>query len=69
MFVCIYLSPTIPYVGLVGGLLTGQLLLETTPSAEFNLANEEGSFDLGEFTIFDIIDLPVCDIRNHDGRN
>lgn len=41
--------------GLVGGLLTGQLLLETSPSAEFNLVDPNGSFDLGNFDVFDII--------------
>ncbi|KAH8830921.1 hypothetical protein DL96DRAFT_983621 [Flagelloscypha sp. PMI_526] len=44
--------------GLVGGLLTSQFLPKTSPSAEFNLADTAGSFDLGEFTVFDIIDLP-----------
>jgi len=44
--------------GLVGGLITGRVLLETTSSAEFNLQDANGSFDLGAFDVFDIIDLP-----------
>ncbi|KAJ7150126.1 hypothetical protein C8R43DRAFT_1236303 [Mycena crocata] len=44
--------------GLVGGLLTGQLVPKTSPSAQFKLVDEAGSFDLGEFAVFDIIDLP-----------
>jgi len=44
--------------GLIGGLLTKQLLFKATSSAQFNLADANGSFDLGPFTVFDIIDLP-----------
>ncbi|KAJ7152543.1 hypothetical protein C8R46DRAFT_1357546 [Mycena filopes] len=45
--------------GLVGGLLTSQFVAKTSPSAQFNLADPAGSFDLGDFAVFDIIDLPV----------
>ncbi|KAJ6541855.1 hypothetical protein B0H19DRAFT_1174976 [Mycena capillaripes] len=44
--------------GLVGGLLTDQFVPKTSPSAQFNLADQAGSFDLKDFAVFDIIDLP-----------
>jgi hypothetical protein len=43
----------------VGGLLTDQFVPKTSPSAQFNLADQAGSFDLKDFAVFDIIDLPV----------
>ncbi|KAK7046505.1 hypothetical protein R3P38DRAFT_2874077 [Favolaschia claudopus] len=44
--------------GLIGGILTGQFVPKTSPSAQFNLADTAGSFDLKDFAVFDIIDLP-----------
>ncbi|KAJ7362263.1 hypothetical protein DFH08DRAFT_930699 [Mycena albidolilacea] len=44
--------------GLVGGLLTDQFVPKTSPSAQFNLADQAESFDLKDFAVFDIIDLP-----------
>ncbi|KAJ7056783.1 hypothetical protein C8F01DRAFT_360648 [Mycena amicta] len=44
--------------GLVGGLLTSKFVAKTSPSAQFNLADPAGSFDLKDFVVFDIIDLP-----------
>lgn len=45
--------------GLVVGLLIHQVDLATSPKGTFTLADESGSFDLGAFDVFDIIDLPV----------
>jgi hypothetical protein len=45
--------------GLVGGLLVKEVDLATSPKGTFTLADEKGSFDLGNFDVFDIIDLPV----------
>ncbi|KAK7046499.1 hypothetical protein R3P38DRAFT_2874058 [Favolaschia claudopus] len=45
-------------VRLIGGILTGQFVPKTSPSAQFNLADTAGSFDLKDFAVFDIIDLP-----------
>ena len=45
--------------GLVGGLLIGKIDLATSPKGSFALADPKGSFDLGTFDVFDIIDLPV----------
>ncbi|KAI0634830.1 hypothetical protein C8Q77DRAFT_1072230 [Trametes polyzona] len=45
--------------GLVGGLLIHQVDLKTSPKGTFTLADKGGSFDLGPFDVFDIIDLPV----------
>ena len=45
--------------GFVGGLLNGKLTLKTSPEGSFALADPSGSFDLGPFDVFDIIDLPV----------
>lgn len=45
--------------GLVGGLLIHQVDLATSPKGTFTLADGSGSFDLGAFDVFDIIDLPV----------
>jgi len=44
--------------GLVGGLLVKEVDLATSPKGTFTLADEKGSFDLGNFDVFDIIDLP-----------
>ncbi|KAJ6472694.1 hypothetical protein C8R47DRAFT_1022764 [Mycena vitilis] len=44
--------------GLVGGILTDQFVPKTSPSAQFNLADSTGTFDLKDFAVFDIIDLP-----------
>ena len=45
--------------GLVGGLLINEVDLATSPKGSFALADASGSFDLGNFDVFDIIDLPV----------
>jgi hypothetical protein len=45
--------------GLVGGLLVDEVDLKTSPKGTFKLVDESGSFDLGDFDVFDIIDLPV----------
>ncbi|KAM5532165.1 hypothetical protein V8D89_014190 [Ganoderma adspersum] len=44
--------------GLVGGLLIGKVDLATSPKGSFALADPKGSFNLGPFDVFDIIDLP-----------
>ncbi|KAL1943847.1 hypothetical protein VTO73DRAFT_3665 [Trametes versicolor] len=44
--------------GLVGGLLIHQVDLATSPKGTFTLEDSNGSFDLGAFDVFDIIDLP-----------
>jgi hypothetical protein len=46
-------------VGLVGGLLVKEVVLATSPRGTFTLMDKKGSFDLGDFDVFDIIDLPV----------
>jgi hypothetical protein len=45
--------------GLVGGLLVSEFDLKTSPKASFELQDTNGSFDLGNFDVFDIIDLQV----------
>jgi hypothetical protein len=45
--------------------LTDQFVPKTSPSAQFNLADSAGSFDLKDFAVFDIIDLPVRVFRVH----
>jgi hypothetical protein len=45
--------------GLVGGLINKELQLKTSPKGVFRLEDANGSFDLGDFDVFDIIDLPV----------
>ncbi len=45
--------------GLVGGLLIHEVDLKTSPKGSFSLVDSAGSFDLGPFDVFDIIDLPV----------
>ena len=49
--------------GLVGGLLIGKVVPATSPKGSFALADPKGSFDLGPFDVFDIIDLPVRSLR------
>lgn len=45
--------------GLVGGLLIHHIDLATSPKGTFTLTDGSGSFDLGAFDVFGIIDLPV----------
>ena len=45
--------------GLIGGLLIHEVDLATSPKGSFALVDTGGSFDLGNFDVFDIIDLPV----------
>ncbi|RDX54781.1 hypothetical protein OH76DRAFT_1552755 [Lentinus brumalis] len=44
--------------GLVGGLLIHAVDFKTSPKGSFSLVDSAGSFDLGPFDVFDIIDLP-----------
>jgi hypothetical protein len=46
--------------GLVGGLQITEVDLNASPKATITLDDASGSFDLGNFDVFDIIDLPVC---------
>ncbi|TFK81867.1 hypothetical protein K466DRAFT_578393 [Polyporus arcularius HHB13444] len=48
-----------PANGLVGGLLIHAVDFKTSPKGSFSLVDSAGSFDLGPFDVFDIIDLPV----------
>lgn len=45
--------------GLVGGLQITEVDLSASPHALITLDDASGSFDLGNFDVFDIIDLPV----------
>jgi hypothetical protein len=54
--------------GLVGGLLVSEFDLKTSPKASFELQDSNGSFDLGQFDVFDIIDLPVS-LHNNAGNS
>jgi hypothetical protein len=45
--------------GLIGGAQIGEADLSASPKGTVALVDANGSFDLGNFDIFDIIDLPV----------